>query len=50
MYKLNVFSHSVTLNLKFGEGPNRGMRYKLEVCVSPPEYGSQAAPLKARDL
>ena len=39
-YTLNVISHSVTLNLKLKEGPNRGMSYKLEVRVSPREYGN----------
>ena len=38
-YKLNVISHRVTLNLKLIQGPNRGMRYKPEVCVSLREYG-----------
>ena len=37
--KPNVFSHSVTLGLKMRESPNRGMRYKPEVHVSPQKYG-----------
>ena len=38
-YRLNVISHRVTLILKLRQGPNRGMRYKLEVRVSLREYG-----------
>ena len=38
-YKPNVFSHSVTLDLKMRAGLKRGMRYKPEVHVSPREYG-----------
>ena len=33
-YRLSVISLRVTLDLKLRGGPNRGMRYKQEVCVS----------------
>ena len=39
-YKPNVFSHSLTLDLKMRNGPKRGMRYKPEVRVSPWEYSA----------
>ena len=43
MYRLNVISLRVTLNLKLTQGPNRGMRYKPEERVSLREYGNTCA-------
>ena len=38
-YRLDVISHSITLDLKMREGLRRGTHYKPEVCVSLQEYG-----------
>ena len=38
-YKLDVISHSFTLDLKMRDGQKRGMRYQPEVHVLPREYG-----------
>ena len=39
-YKLDVISHSVTLDLKMRDGLKRAMCYKPEVRISPQEYDS----------